>query len=463
MLRDDVPFQNVWHRLRGNDTFAQAGLSLISFIEQKFGARFVFRRDDLPFGNTELIEFGPLIEALQKTGVIRAMEQVRFRPDEPRHSEWIIQYGEKPSQIAIGSSSNEQMAVAKAVAEAIERFIWSHRTDYFARALVSNETALGNAKPHVELARFAGAADEARASAPYLWTQAHSWVSGRPVWLPAQTISGADLSELNPGEPSIRDRVTTGLATHTSRTEAVLNGALEVIERDAYMIWWLNQLVVPRYDAAELAQKRPTLSKLIEQCRRYRFQPHFLALASDAPVHAVCVVLEDLSEHEPRFGIGTAAHHECAHAAEKALFEALRWHRSARRRLEHADEQSDSAHYGRLGYWARADRFELIAPLLKGSKAPVPIDPVKSATEHLHAITQWARSSGYELASVSLTKSAANVSPWHIEMVVIPELQPLYFNENGRIPRSPRLRDIPQKRGYSARDALFTEHPHPFA
>ena len=48
--------------------------------------------------------------------------------------------------------------------------------------------------------------------------------------------------------PHIRDSISTGLATGSTRLQAVENAALECIERDAIVITWLNQLSVPLID-----------------------------------------------------------------------------------------------------------------------------------------------------------------------------------------------------------------------
>jgi hypothetical protein len=55
-----------------------------------------------------------------------------------------------------------------------------------------------------------------------------------------------------------------------------------------------------------------------------------------------------------------------------------------------------------------------------------------------------------------------NVSPWHIEMVVIPELQPIHYSEDLPHIGGARLSEIPTRFGYTPRTP-FIEEPHPFA
>ncbi len=86
-----------------------------------------------------------------------------------------------------------------------------------------------------------------------------------------------------------------------------------------------------------------------------------------------------------------------------------------------------------------------------------------SEKEHLARIIEWCRANDYEFASVDLGASRANVSPWHIRMVVIPELQPIHQNEKLPCLGGERLKSVPAKLGCIPRAVPFTEEPHPFA
>lgn len=467
MMRDDVPFGVVWKNARESGVVEKAALSLIDFLEHKFGAQFMFERDQMPFGQEDLMDLGPIIEELRDANVVRSMEKWRTPPDEPRLIEWHIRYGERPNNVAVGASvSDTRLAAAKAVAEAVERAVWSASSDYFVRPRVAQTAQIRAQGPALVPALFAGAHGTAvREDAVFLWVDARSLIDGRVRALPAQTISGARewRSYHIDSEPLIRSRITTGLATHPSREEALLGGLYETIERDAYMIWWLNQLRMPRYDADAAAGRSANLERLIETCRRYRLEPHLLVLPTDAPVIALAVMLEDHSGRAPRFSVGTAAHHDFSKAAEKALTEALRARRGARIRVESSRDDSHDGHYGRLAYWADPSRASLLERLLGGDTAPLPSQSEASASIRLAAIVAWLRARGYECVSAPLTRAALNRTPWHIEMVVVPELQPMHYDDQRSVHVSTRVREVPEALGYRAAKTPYTEHPHPFA
>jgi hypothetical protein len=64
---------------------------------------------------------------------------------------------------------------------------------------------------------------------------------------------------------------------------------------------------------------------------------------------------------------------------------------------------------------------------------------------------------------VPFTHSPVNVTPWHIEFTVIPELQPMHFKEHQPYTGSRRLTEVPKALGYTPRVEPYLTDPHPFA
>ena len=82
---------------------------------------------------------------------------------------------------------------------------------------------------------------------------------------------------------------------------------------------------------------------------------------------------------------------------------------------------------------------------------------------HLARIVAWCNSRNYEFASVDLGCSKHNVSPWHVYLSIIPELQPMHQNEKFIYLGGDRLTSIPTQFGYAPRREPFADEPHPFA
>lgn len=483
MLKDVIPFDRVWLALHGPSRPAEAVVSFIRFLERRLGAEFVYDQSRIGYAPLELAGLLELAETLRARGIIRSYGRNPKLSDEPRVAHWYTEYIAEGRKKSAGSSvDDEPLALTKALSEALERYLW-YEYNQFTPLRSATPSAMERTGAIIHPMRFAGFSESQRDQDPrltfdsassFLWVKGYSWVREEPVWIPVQIVSGhTKFRAFSPSskEPVIRSSITTGLATHPLQTNALLSGALEVIERDAYSITWMNQITPPRMDIEELAKRSESLARLIDRCHRYRLLPHALRLPTDAPAYAVCAVLEDTTGALPRFSVGIKANRNPASAVEGALLEALRAHLGTRQRklspLNDWDPETKAAavmQYDRLLYWAEEGRGDRLAFLIRGDITAPASEPWEADTdaEHLARIVAWCRERGYELASVPFTDAAANIPGWHIEFVVLPELQPLHYNEKFPYCGGDRLTEIPRRFGYVPREP-YLDDPHPFA
>ncbi len=477
MLIDGVPVES------GPQTSNSFIGAFLSFIERRLNVRIVRDVRTIPYGRSELSDVFAIARTLQNSGVIESLRQIDILPDEPPFKRWAA-LCRNTARHSVGGASSEsdRQALLATLAEGLERFLWNETTDSFVspvRASVAEIAAYG---AFVDPARFAGITGEDRARDPfltlhahsrYLWIKAHSLVTDASVYVPAQTVSGVrDLRTYDGAtEPLIRLPITTGVATWPGILKARLAGTLEVIERDAYMITWLNQITPSRIPLDSFRTRETSLSRLLARCERYRLRVHALRLITDAPTHAVAVVLEDESGVAPRFAVGLKANQSLAHAIEGAAIEALRA-RSGYRAYDVGGGTWDTetptdtiGHVERLHYYGHPENAQKLAFLTRGGfEQPVPVVwEGESDASHLSRLVTWCTDNGYELASVSLGASKQNPLPWDVVAIVIPELQPTHLTEQLRQVGGGRLRSVPEKLGYTARATPFIEAPHPFA
>jgi ribosomal protein S12 methylthiotransferase accessory factor len=351
--------------------------------------------------------------------------------------------------------------------------------DYFRRPILSTARELASRYPILAPERFVGFSEKQRltdpdlalaADAKFLWIQGVSLVTGKKTYVPAQQVSAAHRPfSVTPREPMIRRLITNGLATWPTYAGARLAGALECLEREAYMVMWFNQLTLPRAKLPSLRARSSTLDTLIARCERYGLKVHVVPMLTDAPTHAVCAVLEDASAVGPRFVLGLKANRSLTRAAEGAILEALRARRFTRR--EDAAKYFDPGkgvdaigHRGRIYYWAIPEHAKHLEFLTKGEEKEFPEAAWENdmIEQHLQRVTTWCRDKRYECVAVSLGTSKKNPIPWHVEMVIIPELQPTHLTENFRHLGGERLKSVPEQFGYRARETPFIERPHPY-
>ena len=479
MILDALPYTELPENQNSTKKSIQA---FVRFIEKKLGISAVYDGRTIPFGQTTLIEQIQLAQKLLDLGVIDQYYPRETLCDEPALRIWGCT-STKASNLHTGgaSFSSEAAALTAALAESLERYIWYTQSDYFIAPTRATVAEIATRGAHIAPEQFTSFSKQQRESTPnfflhadasYLWIQAHSLTLKKKIYVPAQTVSPTIPGYTYPAEPLIRQQTTIGLATWPTQKGAQLAGALEIIEREALMIMWYNQLTLPQIDLESLRFKREDLDRILESCKRYNLSVHAIPMMTDAPTHAVCVILEDKSGVAPRFAIGLKAHRSLPYAIERALTEALRARLGYRTFFLHdgvwnPDTPVDEVgHIERLHYWGVPTNAERLTFLIAGEKLPYTFDAPweqDSEEEHLDRVLSWCREKNFECASVSLTASKVNSTPWHIEMVVMPDLHPTHLHEKRRHLGGNRLTDVPKFFGFTPRTAPFTDNPHPYA
>jgi ribosomal protein S12 methylthiotransferase accessory factor len=479
MIIDGIPYTKVYEDApRGKGAI----IAFLDFIERKLGLTILKDKRLCPMGKADLATYFVLAKKLKEAGILDSYYLTPHYPDEPRMEMWACILNTKDKRVASGATlTDEKSALMAALAETQERFIWKEENDYFRKPILGSVAQL-RAKhiSHLPPEDFVSFSKEQRATLPELffdehtefaWTLAHSLVQKKDVYVPTQTISGCTDYNLNGAtsfSPLIRNRTTIGLASWPTKTGARLAGALEVIEREAYMMMWLNQLSLPRIDLNLLAQNNASLQKLLATLERYKLKMHCVSLITDAPTYALCTVLEDISGSAPRFTLGLKAHRSLFVAIEKSLVEAMRARRHTRRKSYVSSEEEspeEIGHYDRLTYWAEPLKAPELEFLTKGDLVQHVVNVWEKDSEetHLQRILSWCANNRIEFLSVPLTHSKRNVLGLHIEMIVLPQLQPTHLSEKDIALGGERWREIPAKFGYKPRKKMFTSKPHPFA
>ncbi|MBY0293951.1 YcaO-like family protein [Patescibacteria group bacterium] len=454
-----------------------ATTAFLELLEQKLGVRVVFDRFNFPYGKTELTYCFELAQKMVKMELIKMVRPVMQFQDEPRLKMWVCgNVSERKFQTGGASLDDEEGALMAALAESLERQIW-RQDDYFVQRIYISESDMQRKRiPHTPLQSFASFTPEQRNSqkrlqfnenTKFLWVKGVSLVSKKNLHVPAQAVSSAHNGlDVTAHEPLIRVRSTNGLATWPTQIGARLAGVHELVERDAYMIMWLNQLTLARLDITPLLSQHPTLMKFVRDLERYRFRIHCIPMLTDAPTYAMATVIEDMSGKGPRFTIGLKAHRSLVVAIEKSATEAMRARYAARLTdYEIPDAVSKVGHYDRVPYWAREGNAKKLEFLISGEMKVIEPQPWDNDSEesHYERIIEWLRSNDMEAVSVPLTHSKKNVSKFHIEMVVIPKLHALHLSERDLAFGGERWQSVPKMFGVQPRKEMFTAEPHPFA
>ncbi|KVN68888.1 bacteriocin biosynthesis cyclodehydratase [Burkholderia stagnalis] len=147
------------------------------------------------------------------------------------------------------------------------------------------------------------------------WTPAWSLVSGKRRLVPlsycfAETPDSAQADVACVHNPN-------GCAAGSTLDEAILQGMLELIERDAVAIWWYNRIPRPGIDLASFEE--PYFDALVREYESFGWRLWALDITHDLGVPAVAALAENPADG--RFSIGFGCHLDARIAVQRALTE----------------------------------------------------------------------------------------------------------------------------------------------
>jgi len=235
---------------------------------------------------------------------------------------------------AAGKGATREQAEASCLAEAVERYCCSFRGDEpRKRATLSQlgESAISpdaiqlySQRQFETRGEFnATASGHHRVPLPFRddaeieWSPAWSLTHARTRWIPT---ANCYLSYPRSPEHDFFGGTSNGLASGNVVEEAILQGALELIERDAAAIWWYNRLRVPAVDLASFGD--PYLERMYAHHADAGRTLEVLDVTSDLGIPAM-VAVSRVTATGGRIYLGCGAHLDPRVAASRAISELM--------------------------------------------------------------------------------------------------------------------------------------------
>ncbi|MER6128486.1 TOMM precursor leader peptide-binding protein [Streptomyces sp. NPDC001795] len=225
-------------------------------------------------------------------------------------------------------------AQASALCEAVERYCASRQGDELTirdswaglgdRAVHPNTYQLFHERQYAERDRWNAAHGPFHqvgrpfdTAAPTDWTPLWSLTEGTQRLLPTSTLY-FDTTPCGAADGLWAD--SNGNAAGSSTEDAVVQGFLELVERDAVAVWWYNRLRLPAVDLD--AFDEPWLAGLRDAFGRAGRTVEALDLTTDLGVPVIAAVSRPAGDAEPDFVCGFGAHFDPRAALRRALTEA---------------------------------------------------------------------------------------------------------------------------------------------
>ena len=470
---------------------------LVGFMEKQFGSKLLL---EVPLGlhrfDSHMFSAIDAIARLKRMEILKEVKKIRNLPDEPG----LFRFYASSHKRAYGTGSSftdEESAMWKSLAEATERFLWMHSDFIYTEKDKMVSASYEEVKKRaVNIFSLAGFSDEQKEKnttirfdkhTKFNWIPVESLVTKKTVLCPVQLLNnlyfrshvdhpGAQKDDRR-NEPMLRWAITTGLATGRSHEEALTKGILEIVERDAFIITYLNKLSPPMIDLDYLSCQDEEIKKILSRFRRYKLEVYLIQLPTDFAVHIIAAVIIDRTgtTAAPAFTIGASADFSLRECILDALSEALKICIGTREYyLSDKKANADtSAIYQRLQNWSEQNKLPLIGFLTNGTTIKTDLERTFYTPDNdkernifykqqLTSLANQIKNLGYEAYFSDLTIPEVRDLGLECRYVLIPELQPLHLNENLPYFGGERLFSVPSKLDYIPAQSL-NKIPHPFS
>lgn len=424
-----------------------------------------------------------------RTGVVRRFEPFVKDSVEP-HVPYIVRADvsnhrfisrrDDDGDICSGKGMTLEDARVSALGEAVERYsgaVHSPAELLYARRSELHEPSLDPQQLVLfHESQYQGLPYAAYADNRIGWVPARSLVSGRELLVPAMAVF-MNLHAHDDGE-YIAPITSNGLAAGRTLLDAVWGAASEVLERDAFMIAWLNRLPATRVTVLNHPDRDVAGLAALYARRGVELRLYRLPTDHDIAVFAA-VALEAADHGGPAavFGLGVDLHPVVA--SRKAVLEVCQVRPALRRRLRRPETAArlvelleDPRRVATINdhdllYASRA-ALPRLAFWLDLEEQPFDWQDVsnEARSESLPRFVEWLTATGHDLLYVNLTPADMAEFGLYTARAILPGFQPIDFGWKERRLGGRRVHEIPVRLGFRQHPgdvAGLNPDPHPLA
>ena len=304
------------------------------------------------------------------------------------------------------------------------------------------------------------------------WVAARELRGDSVVFVPARIVYLSGLGDR--GQDCLCPLTSNGLAAGLNREAAVLHGLYELIERDSFLIHWMNQL--PGQEI-EVPAGEGLASSIVSHYRLYGVEVRTFNLSTDLPAYVLMSVAFDPSGAGPATVIGLGCHLDPRVALVKSLMELCQGHPGERLRYRnqppadrlkrYEDVRSVCDHSAFLSIPERLKEFDFL--LKHGCRKKVQDLANKSlgtVERDLDACVNSLSHQGCRVCYVDLTTSDVSGCGMHVVRTLATGLQPIHFGFGMERLGGRRLFEVPQRLGLSPEvraESDLNPCPHPLS
>ena len=452
-------------------------IGIVSFLKNVYGHS--VHSDLLDFNEYSFKEIS-LLKKIPKEPFFSLEKVVYPFDDEPR----IFFYQNSPSlskykylKTSGKSFSSEKSALFAAIGETIERFNWYN----FTPKIFSTKSTSSIKSKKVDVMSLPGFSKETKRKDKRLqydihsifqWTEIVDLVSKEKILCPTQLVSPVFFRETvikEKKEAILRMPVSTGVVAGNSKEEVIYKGILESIERDAFMITYLNRLSPPRIDL-ESSELKINNIQINSYFNKFNLKPISVVLISDITPYSVMSFLIDESGNGPALSTGAATDFDIESAVIKSLEEAMSVRLSSKVHQLHREKIKDNfsnfTQKDRKIFWSKIKNLDRISFMLEGEykkihefhNIEVGTKNGKNIQKRIDYLLSIFRGKNYQCLYIDTTSKDVDLNI-KTGIVLIPQLQPMHLDEEFPYFGGDRLNSIHANYNNDSHDKDLAPHP----
>jgi len=421
----------------------------------------------------------------KKYKIIHSFHEVPRYNDEPKFFQYSVKLyntsllsdsKESVEKFTGGAAMDKEKALMKALGEAVERYCLAiYKENQFIKASIKELKELNNSflDPFL-ISAFSKRQLSSKnfkifnfnENTKFNWVKGYSLARNRQLLVPAQLIYVP--YKYFKGEKVIRLPITTGAASGFSLNDAIYRGFCEVVERDAFMITYLNKLPCGKVDL----DLNEDLSSIKNYFQRYNLELYVFDITNNIEIPTFLAIIVDRTGFGPAVSLGLKTSLNYKEAIIGAIEESQHsrpWIRNCMLGTQKTKNKDSSGLEERGLFWSDKKMIKHLDFLLKNKnhKDISEILPKFSVNgfKKLDEILNIVKRHKLEVIFVDVTRPEIGKIGFKVVKVVIPQLQPLYLDENFKYLGCERLYSVPKALSYTqnkTKEENLNKIPHPF-
>ncbi len=369
-----------------------------------------------------------------------------------------------------GISFNKRKAYMKALGEVIERYCLAiyKEKDFKAFSYKKINNLAVNPKDFSSFTKKQLNTKEFKSfrfdeKTKFKWIKGFSIFERKEKYLPAQLIY---IPYIVSNEPIIRLPISTGAAAGTSVSGAIYRGLCEIIERDSFMIYFLNKISPAKIDFSNCKDKE--INKILNYIKRYELEILVFDITTDIKIPTIMSIIMDKTGLGPAVSLGLKTDLNIRKAILGSIEESLQsrsWIRDEMYNRKKTNDRFKDIIIERGLYWSKKERIKKLDFLLKTTKRrkyeDYKINAISDARKKLEIVLKEFKKANVNVYFSDITVSIIKKNGFFVVKVLTDKMQPLYLDEQYKYLDGERLSSVPMLLGYKTQKKLNNDI-HPF-